>query len=328
MSGPIEMRPVDGRDEHALGALAGALPPGDASRAVIEGWVHFAAAHPSGLRVWVAASGADSRGPERLAALVAARPVPARIDGGERLFSEVIGAFVHPLDRGTARSPRLLSALMAQFLEATNRPESDVIVYGSAGDAAWRTLRHGLEIEVLRRQPQLVAPVASSTEWPDGVERGNGFDARALPLYDRASAPWRASALRDEHTLGWRFPEAEPHLVLEVPSGGALDGLAVAQVVGERLLLLDWLVPEDAGDARELLWLGLEHLAREHNCAHIAADLPPWCADFARFQDRGYRVRPTEGFLLARSAHARLDVWWLRENWWFQPFDAARPNGA
>jgi hypothetical protein len=334
----IEMRPADRADEAALARFAAGLAPGEPARAVLAGWKRYAASHPTGMRAWVATTDADERGPARVAAFVALRGVPARIDGSEHVFAELLAASAHPLDRGTTRGPRLVAQLTGRALDEHCTLERDIFAYALASDAGWRLLRHGLEIEVMRRQPELVlaldAPPAERDArsalvqaLPAGVREVGAFDERVLALYDRCSGAWRASCIRDAATLAWRFPADGPYRRLVVGDhGGELAAMAVAAPDRDGgLAVLDWLLPADDADAGELLHRGVVALARALGLDRVRASLPPWSADFARFQERSYRVAPTRHFVLARSAHAKLDVWWLRDHWWNQPFDVARP---
>lgn len=328
----LELRPLRPADEGALLRFAADLPAGDPARAVVGDWWRYAASHPSGMRAWVAAAEADERGAERVAACVVLRGVRARIDGGETVFAELLAATAHPLERRTVRGPRLVAELTRRLLDAHCTPEGDFIAYGLVSDAGWRTMRHGPEVEILRRQPELVAALApgEKSPMPAGVREVSAFDARALALYDRCSPAWRASGVRDAETLAWRFPADGPYRRIVVgEERGELAGLAVAAPGADgRLEVLDWLRPEDDAAAGELLHRGLCALAGDLGLSGMRASLPPWSQDFARFQERGFRVAPTRDFMLARGAHTKFDAWWLREHWWFQPFDVARPRPA
>lgn len=330
----LDLRPASAADEDALVRFAAALPAGEPARAVIGDWWRCAASHPSGLRAWVAATEADERGPERVAAFVAVRGVRARIDGNECVFGELLAAAAHPLDRGSVRGLRLVADLARRHLETHCTPQADLVTYGLASDEGWRLMRHGLDVEILRRQPVLVAALApapaAAQMLPDGVREVPAFDGRVLALYDRCSSAWRASCVRDAATLAWRFPADGPYRRIAVgEEHGTLSGLAVAAPgAGGHLEVLDWLLPGDEVLAGELLHWGLSALARSLGLHGIRASLPPWSQDFTRFQERGFRVGPTSDFILARGAHRNLDVWWLRDHWWFQPFDVAQPRSV
>jgi len=327
----LELRPASPADEAALARFAAALPPGEPARAVIGSLMRYAASHASGLRAWVAAGEAGGRGPERIAAFAAARGVPALWDGGERAFAELLCVAAHPEEQGSVRCPRLLVDLVRQHLDAHCTLEGDLVTYGLASEKVWRLLRPGLGVEVLRRPPELVAELppapAGEGDLPDGVREVPAFDGRVRALYERCARAWRASCVRDAATLAWRFPaEGAYRRIVVGGDGEGLAGLAVAAPDAHgRLAVLDWLLPDDEREAGELLHLGLVRLAHVLELSRIRACLPPWSPDFARFQERGFRVGPTGDFVLTKSAHPNHDHWWLRDHWWLQPFDVARP---
>jgi hypothetical protein len=327
----LEYRAACAADEGALGELARSLEPSEPARRALESWGRLAASDPTGLRVWVALP-AQAEPNQRLAAVVIARGVPARIDGQARVFAEVVAVAAHPRERQAARGARIAARLMEAYLAAHNTLAGDVITYGLAGDRDWRLLRHDLGIEVLRRQPELVRAVESGRPngLPAGVRRLEAFPAGVLGLYERCSARWRASALRDEGSLNWRFPRGAESIRLALEGGdGTLEGYAVLGPGRPgRLELWDWLVPEQAPEVGDVLRQAILAEAQQGGFSEVAAALPPWCAEFGRFQASGYRVKPRRDFVLARSAHAKLDLWWLREHWWFQPFDTAWTGSA
>ncbi len=325
----LELRAVRGEDEPYLGAFAQAFAPGDVVRSAIERWGHFATPHPSGLRVVVAKAVADARGPERLAAIVMARPVPARIDEDGRVFAEVIAAAVHPLDRIGVRGPRVLAALGAAYLAEHSAPERDVITFGFGGESAWRSLRFGPGVELIRRQPLLVFDVNQGTAaLPSGVFSLHAFGDNAAALFERCAIDWRACAVRDATTLAWRFPADGGYVRLVVGDAeGTLDAaLVTARGAPGTLRVLDWLVPSDAVGAQSLLVQALITTARTSGLARIELALPPWSPAFNTLQNHGFKVHASDRIVFARSAHPRLDTWWLRDHWWFQPFDQARPR--
>ncbi|MCH2106449.1 MAG: hypothetical protein MK291_07405, partial [Planctomycetes bacterium] len=49
---------------------------------------------------------------------------------------------------------------------------------------------------------------------------------------------------------------------------------------------------------------------------HLVASLPPWSADFAGFQERGWRVETTPYSLCARCFDRRVDHDLLSRGWW------------
>ena len=77
-------------------------------------------------------------------------------------------------------------------------------------------------------------------------------------------------------------------------------------------------MPQGADDAAAAL---LSAVAAEVRAAGLDAlvlwcpEWSPWCADF---QERGFRVQPTDYLTTARSWARRYDLVWLRDHWWYQ----------
>jgi hypothetical protein len=53
----------------------------------------------------------------------------------------------------------------------------------------------------------------------------------------------------------------------------------------------------------------------------VAALFPEWSPWFERFQEHGWRVHPTNYFMVARNFIPRYDMLWLRDHGWYQLAD-------
>lgn len=267
--------------------------------------------NPAGARLFLA-----RRGEQPLVGF-GGLPVRGRAFGGERRF-------VHLFDPPEASDDHeATTALGRAFLAAHGGPDQDLLHYG------WPEARHlefaksCLEQELLCADALLVRDLEPGAGEPSaGVEEPARFGSEVDRLYERCSAAWLASTIRDAAFLNWRFADHpfRRYRLLVVRDGQELRGMAVyrAGLAAQRGLglLVDWLVlPGDEQATTRLLDAASAH-ARMDGAAALALSLPVWSPWSLALQERGFLHQPSERLLLVRSSVSRLDMLWLRDNWW------------
>ena len=161
-----------------------------------------------------------------------------------------------------------------------------------------------------------------------------GFAEEARWLWDRLSGNWGASAIRDAAFLNWRLTKHPRHrysVVVSRNADGVLWSYAVYRhgdwIEKDMGMLVDWLAPPPAHpDAyhAERLHAGLLALAASDvggRATSLTGIFPDRSPEFTRFQERGWRVHPSEYFMIGRSYHRRYDMLWLRDHWWYTLID-------
>lgn len=303
--------------------------------------------NPAGTRVMVAVKD------ESVVAQNACLPVRVWIGGEERLFGQGVDSFCHPAHRAGLRRPGLWVKTVWDFIDEYGGSDKDLLHYGWPIWSAWRIGKTFLQYEVVRTQNLLVKQLdepARDTAALDaylselGLERfviGAGatadaarFDEQARWLWDRLAADWGVSAIRDDAFLNWRLAGHPRHTYTVLASrnpDGILWGYAVYRhgdwLQKDMGLLVDWLAPSPAhsdADHGERLHAGLLALAASEAgglAATLTGIFPDWSPEFTRFQERGWRVHPSEYFMIGRSYHRRYDMLWLRGNWWYTLID-------
>lgn len=282
-------------------------------------WAHTK--NPGGVRLWLAIWAGQ------VVAQYGSQPSRTWIDGEERVFAQIIDSMVHPEHRRGLKRPGLFVQVAHEMLSATCGPDRDLVTYGWPNPQAWRIGKAFLGYEMVRMQCFLSRRIDEGPrELPDEVEELHSFDHQARWLYDRCSGPWGASIIRDETFLNWRFfehPRFEYQALGVRDDEGILRGYAVVRTaqwhLPERsLIVMDWLVPPDEVSVGLSLREGLMALGRQLDAAVTLATFPEWSPWFARFQEWGWLVYPSDYLMSGRNNVAKHDMYWLRDNWWYQ----------
>ncbi len=279
--------------------------------------------NPAGRRVFVALDG------DRVVAQYAALPTRMLVEGQECTGLHVVDTMVHPEHRSGARQPGLFVLTARAFFAAYGGLERDPLHFGWPVDRAWRVGRRLLDYEVVRVQNAMVAELADvgglghSAE-VEVIERfGPEVDALARTCANEVGA----STYRDADHLNWRIVDHPRHAYrcLGVGSGGARDGVAIwrrADLGVPNLgVIVDWMVPLDNVDQATALLERVADEARAEGLTTLALWCPEWSPWCAWFQERGFRVQPTDYLTTARSWSRRHDPIWLRDHWWYQLSD-------
>jgi hypothetical protein len=324
MSG-YEIRPLRPGDEQSLLACFHAAFPG--VERTLEEWRWACEQNPAGQRVFVALYEG------RVVAQYAALPRRVWIAGGEHVFAEIVDSMAHPEHRAGLARPGLFVATARAFFAAYGGRERDLVHYGWPVPRALRIGQHYLRYEVVRTQCVLVKELGAgspgSVPPPAGIARIERFDHQARWLWERCAGEFGASAVRDAAYLNWRYADHPRHAyhALGVRDAAAvLRGLAVwrradwgrPEPVPDLGLVAEWLVPPAEGDVGDALLAALEHEARAAGARALVVLLPEWSPWFARFQERGFLVHPTDYAMVARNFDPRFDVHWLAAHWWYQ----------
>jgi hypothetical protein len=257
--------------------------------------------------------------------------VPLRmiVEGQERVFTQPLDSMVHPAHRAGLKRPGLFVKLGVTYFDTYQGRDRDLINYGLPIDEAFRVGKTFFHYEVVRQQTVLARELfAGESTLSSEVHEIARFDERARRLYDRCSAAWGASAIRDDAFWNWRFadhPRVRYRALGVSDEHGELRGVAIwsagswtGRPVG---LICDWLVPPDDGAAAGMLVRALEALTREAGLPLLAGIFPEWSPWHLDFQERGYLVRPSGYFMNCCPLRGRIEAEWLRDNWWYQLAD-------
>jgi len=284
-------------------------------------WVWAFEKNPAGQRIFVAVHAG------RVVAQYAALPARLRVEGRQVTGLQIVDSMVHSAHRSGARQPGLFVSTARAFFEAYGGPERDFLHYGWPVERSWRVGRRMLDYEIVRVQNAMVASasaLARGSALPDGVRAVERFAGEFDQLGERCAADVAASALRGAAFLNWRYAEHPSRSYRSLVAGppGSPEGLAVwrrAQFGGTELAcLVEWLVPLGADDAARALLAAVAAEVRAAGLDTLALWCPewsPWCADF---QERGFRVQPSDYLTTAKSWARRYDLVWLRDHWWYQ----------
>jgi len=318
-----EIRPFRPGDEEGILAtfnlVFGENDPSFVPRTRAE-WDWAFARNPAGRRIWVA----ECEGV--IAAQCAALPYRVILDGRPASFTQGVDSMVHPDHRKGLRRPGLYVETAYPFFRQFGAWDADLLHYGWPVEPAWRIGRTFLGYEIVRTQVIHAREVdPGPTAAPEGVVRVQRFGPEARALYDRCSAHWGASTIRDDAFLNWRFlerPGFQYHVFAVPGADGALRGYAVYRRADRPYpgsgLLMDWLVPEDDLEAARLLREAVLAQARADGAQAVLVVFPEWTPWNLRFQEWGFRLHTTDYLLIGIIQSPRYDTWWLRQNWWYQ----------
>ncbi|MEO0651225.1 MAG: GNAT family N-acetyltransferase, partial [Planctomycetota bacterium] len=273
----------------------------------LDEWRWSTHGNPAGWRIWVALHSG------RVVAQYAAWPMRMVTELGERHFAQIIDSMVHPEHRAGLKRPGLFVRTAWDFFDAYGAPDKDLVHYGMPIENAWRMGKRFLKYELMRTHGVLAREAGDDPGLPSEVERIERFDEQARWLYDRCAGDWGVSALRDEAFWNWRFLDhpRRRYECLGVRDGdGILRGAAIYRqadwVLPNMGLVIDWLVPPGEPEVGELLERGLRSLGARDRVSAMACLTPDWSPWFERFQGWGWRVHPSDYFMVSRNFHARF----------------------
>lgn len=345
--GDYQIRPFEAGDEESLletfNLVFAEGNPDYVPRTMAE-WRWAFQENPAGTRIMVAVKDGQ------VVAQNACLPVRVWIGGEERIFGQGVDSFCHPAHRAGLRRPGLWVKTVWEFIDEYGGRDKDLLHYGWPIWSAWRIGKTFLKYEVVRTQNLMVRSLAENPRSDAeldahlaelGVERFDvgagsehpGFDEQARWLWDRLSGEWGASAIRDAAFLNWRITTHPRHLytVLATRKDGMLWSYAIYRhgdwIEKDMGLCVDWLAPPPAhpdADHAERLHAGLVALAESRRGGAVSSltgifvDQSP---EFTRFQERGWRVMPSDYFMIGHHYHRRYDMLWLRKNWWYTLID-------
>lgn len=309
-------------DEHsiltAFNRVFAAIDPTFVPR-TLEEWRWRNLLNPAGWRIFVATT------PDgEIVAQQAGLPVRLLHEGEPVIWNQIVDSFADPRHGRSLKRPGLFVICAKPFGDYYGgRPPKDQIMYGMPVRRAYRIGQRFLGYQTVREQLALEADVARAGRCAGGgvaIEEVTRFPEAMAELFERARAPHGAIAVRDAAFLNWRFADRPNHryrMALARTPAGRLAGYAVAAVGDFDLthsgLVVDWLVDPACPEAGSALrgWLG--DWARGAGTDRVRALFPETCADFAAFQQEGYRVTETS-YITAAGSYTRafhtLALYW------------------
>jgi len=321
--GDYEIRPFRDEDEASLLETFNLVfmrdNPGMSPRTP-EQWRWAYRENPGGMRIFVAVHEGQ------VVAQYAGMPNRMWFQDEERHFVDIVDSMVHPDHRMGLKRPGLFIKTAQPFLEEYGRPDRDLAFFGWPIEKAWPINKRFLGYQQIRSEVVLAREVGPGpVELPDGVEFIERFGPEVEALYRRCAEPWGISAVRDDRFMNWRYVQNPFHryTCLGVRSGGELAGYAVyrGSADGGPSMMVDFLAHPDDVEAARLLEQGASSVARAAGEGSIATLQVEWTPWFARFQEWGWLVWPTEWIMVASIFHPDLDPVWLRDHWWYQMGD-------
>ena len=159
------------------------------------------------------------------------------------------------------------------------------------------------------------------------VQRGTPGDVDAL--WDRCAPELGIALVRDKAYLDWRYQRhpsgVHRFVTCRDRRDGSLRGLAVVRPWSESrdlFAIVDWLVPQDDGEACAALIAAVEAEAARHGARTIGTWFPapnPWAR---RFELMGFWSGRTRRPYVVRFATADLDLATMRAHLYATPGDA------
>lgn len=280
-------------------------------------------ANPAGWRIWLALT-EDGMVVGQQAGL----PVRVLQDGQRVHWNQVGDTFTDPRFSRALRNPGLFYWVAKPYSDNYGGapPGKDPFLYGLPTRRAHRIGARQLDYQVVRNQSKLCvdtdsidAGAAPGIE----VEEVTRFPDEVDALFDRFAEGRGAIAVRDHAFLTWRYlehPEIRYRIAL-ARRRGALVGLAVYRHTGfdgrEEGLLVDWMVPPDDERACHAIRAWLGHCAAEDGSERLTGIFPDTCPEWAAFQGAGFRVRPSEYYMVGRVYHGPWSMMWMYWNWYY-----------
>lgn len=293
----------------------------------LDEWRWTALRNPAGWRIWLALTDVGG-GRRKVVAQYAAWPYRIMIEGAERRFAQIVDSMVHPEHRAGLKRPGLFVRTAWEFFDHYGGPDKDLVHYGMPIASAWRIGKTFLKYEIMRTHGVLAREPGPDPGEPPEVEVIERFDEQARWLWDRCAGDFGASAIRDADFWNWRFvdhPRQEYERLGVRDADGVLRGVAIYRradwVLPNMGVVVDWLVPPDEPEVGAALERAVRHRGARDGVSAVANLTPDWSPWFARLQDWGWSVHPSEYFMVTRSFHPRYDAVWLRQHWWYQLAD-------
>ena len=324
---PYTIREYQEGDEHAILAtfnrVFAEVVPGFQPRS-LEFWRWQYLANPSGWRIWLAVL--DEGG----AVISQYAGVGQRmwLEGESANFSQAVDSMTDPAWRRGLKKPGFFVLTGYPYAENYGGPppDHDTIMWGLPVPPAWRVGKTYLDYELVRTQLKLVAPVDGLCLGASGaveVEEVSEFPEEVRALAERRSALSGAMAVRDKAQLDWRFvqhPEKSYRIAL-AKRGGELVGCSVASTgafdQAQSALVCDWIADPGDAEAQSALLAWQAECARAAGEEHLTTILPDSAPEWLSFQRAGFRVRPTQYFLVGRNYTKRYSMIWLYHNWFY-----------
>lgn len=326
---PWTIRPYQPGDEAAIVSCHNAVfaavggPAGSARS--LSHWRWKFAANPTGQSQLMLAMHAH----EGVLGVYGAIPLQVTFAGQRRLAGQVVDLCVLPHWWKQGGEPGLFARLGRAFLDRWlgTGPEQSLFLYGLPV-AAWRRGASQLGWQIVRDWDitfRELPPGAVPRPVPDDlvVAEVARFGADVDQLFARVEPSLGIATVRDSRYLNWRYADHpdRQHVLFTCRdrSSDALRGIAVYGV-GDAVrpntgCLLDWLLPADDGEAMTALLGAVERRAVADGTGLLCSTWNHLDPRFLAMQERGYRVRGTQWFLvLASAAH---DPVYFRENWYF-----------
>lgn len=325
----IEVREYRPGDEEAILAsfnrIFGDIDPNFHPRPM-ETWRWRYQENPAGWRIWLALSEDGT-----VIGQQAGMPVRMIHDGQRVHWNQVGDTFTDPGFTRALRNPGLFFRVATPYSNNYGGapPDKDPVLYGLPTRRAHRIGARQLAYQVCRNQNKLRAPLDRvATDGGQGVEvveleHGGSFPEEVLGLFERFSAGRKSVAVRDAAHLTWRFlrhPEIRYRTALALRDGAPV-GVAVYRGTvfdgSDDGLVVEWMVePGDEAPAAALRGWLVER-AREEGRELLTVMLPETCPEWTAFQRAGFRVEPTEYYMVGRVYHGPHTMLWLYHHWFY-----------
>jgi hypothetical protein len=258
----------------------------------------------------------------RCLASFAGVPLPCRMGGELRRVHASGDVVLSPdLRRGLGGS-RLLQRVSELYFSGFGDPDTWLVLGCPEPPLRRMIVRHlGCEVlgDVLFLAREAGTPIGPATV---AVEHGASLPDDLEGLWQRCAAEWTSGLVRDRAYLEWRYvrhPRVRYTFLVARGEGGALRGLSAVRDGGyhaEVFSLVDWLVPREDGAAAASLLATAAQLAAARGRRYLLAMFAPSSPEFLRFQEHGFRVRPTPYQAVFRSYAAGVDRQFLFDHWY------------
>jgi hypothetical protein len=260
---------------------------------------------------------------------------PALLAGQPAAFLEVPALF-NAFERGAglARARPLLELGDAFAAELGGRaPDAHPVLYGIPNRRAHRIGLARLRWEILRSENVLVAELDRLDAQPGGdvrVEEVTAFPDGTEAAFQRFVEGRQACLVRDRARMDWRYvdhPERDYRIAV-VRRGDELRGHAVLRLGSyaghEGAILSEWMArPEDEEETKALLAWAAE-VASAGSAERLVCNLPDKAPDWMAFQNRGFKARGTQEYLVFRGFQKPFIMSWLFEHWYLTLGDTGR----
>jgi len=288
----------------------------------MEEWRWRYQQNPAGWRILIAIT------PEgEVVAQQAGLPVRVVHRGEAHVWNQVVDSFADPRHLRSLKHVNLFLACAQPFNQLYGGlPPKALYMYGMPVRRAYRIGQKFLGYQVLREQLVLEVDAAQAGRAAAGgvaVEEVTRFPEAMAELFERARAPFASIAVRDAAFLNWRFADRPGHryrMALARTPAGRLAGYSVAALGDFDLqrsgLLVDWLVDPAYPEAGRALRAWLAEWARGAGIERIRALFPETCADFAVFQEEGYRAAKTS-YVTVGGTYTRGHTLTLYWGWYY-----------